>query len=159
MERVAQEVVDLESPDDIALADRMKHGRDQIITELRKLIIGLFILTSLTAQASTAFACAMMGQVVMHECCCHGKKGHDAPAVPDDSCCTQITLVGADDGTHVSGTAVKLQLPDFQPQLLTLIVVAEIEAPQASYRYAWADPPEVLHAGSLTYLRTQRLRI
>jgi MoxR-like ATPase len=40
VERVAQEVVDLTSPDDVALADRMKAGRDQIVTELRKLIIG-----------------------------------------------------------------------------------------------------------------------
>ena len=40
MNRVAQEVVNLESPDDVALADRMKQGRDQIVTELRKLIIG-----------------------------------------------------------------------------------------------------------------------
>jgi MoxR-like ATPase len=34
------DVVDLDSPDDVALADRMKLGRDQILTELRKLIIG-----------------------------------------------------------------------------------------------------------------------
>jgi hypothetical protein len=27
-------------PDDIALADRLKHGREQILTELRKVIIG-----------------------------------------------------------------------------------------------------------------------
>ena len=34
------DVVDLESADDIALAEKMKLGRDQIIGELRKLIIG-----------------------------------------------------------------------------------------------------------------------
>ena len=31
MERMVQDVVDLESPDDLALADKMKKGRDQII--------------------------------------------------------------------------------------------------------------------------------
>ncbi len=35
-----QEKGPLENPDDIDLADRMKHGRGEIITELRKLIIG-----------------------------------------------------------------------------------------------------------------------
>ena len=34
------EAVDLNSPDDIALADRMNQGRQQVITELRKVIIG-----------------------------------------------------------------------------------------------------------------------
>jgi MoxR-like ATPase len=34
------DVVDLESPDDVALAERMKLGRDRILTELRKTIIG-----------------------------------------------------------------------------------------------------------------------
>jgi MoxR-like ATPase len=32
--------VDLDSPDDVALADRMKAGRDRIIAELRKAIVG-----------------------------------------------------------------------------------------------------------------------
>jgi MoxR-like ATPase len=40
VERVAQQVVDIESADDVALADRMKHGRDQIVSELQKLIVG-----------------------------------------------------------------------------------------------------------------------
>jgi hypothetical protein len=30
----------MNSPDDLALADRMKDGRDKIIRELKKLIIG-----------------------------------------------------------------------------------------------------------------------
>jgi MoxR-like ATPase len=37
---LASDVVDLESPDDIALADRMNAGRQQIITELKKIIVG-----------------------------------------------------------------------------------------------------------------------
>src|SRR6187549_85763 len=32
--------IDLDSPDDVALADRMKSGRDKIIAELRKAIVG-----------------------------------------------------------------------------------------------------------------------
>ena len=43
MNRMATDVtpmVDLASPDDIALADRMNAGRQQIVTELKKIIVG-----------------------------------------------------------------------------------------------------------------------
>src|SRR5688572_4081016 len=40
VDRTATEVVDIQSPDDVALADRMKLGREQILTELRKTIVG-----------------------------------------------------------------------------------------------------------------------
>jgi MoxR-like ATPase len=40
VDRLATDVVDLESPDDLALAERMKVGREQIVTELRKVIVG-----------------------------------------------------------------------------------------------------------------------
>ena len=40
MEQTVTEAVDLASPDDLALADRMKAGREQIIKELKKLIVG-----------------------------------------------------------------------------------------------------------------------
>src|SRR5215216_5171776 len=40
MNQVVNDVVDLASPDDIALADRMNVGRQQIMSELRKIIIG-----------------------------------------------------------------------------------------------------------------------
>ena len=38
--RDATETVHLDSPDDVALADRMKEGREKIVTELRKVIVG-----------------------------------------------------------------------------------------------------------------------
>ena len=40
MESVAQKTVTMDSPEDIALADRMNAGRKKIVTELNKLIIG-----------------------------------------------------------------------------------------------------------------------
>jgi MoxR-like ATPase len=40
MNPTVTDVVDLESPDDVALADRMKVGRDQILAELHKTIVG-----------------------------------------------------------------------------------------------------------------------
>ena len=40
MEFFQNETLDLEAPDDVALADRMKAGREQILYELRKVIVG-----------------------------------------------------------------------------------------------------------------------
>jgi MoxR-like ATPase len=40
LDRHVTDVIDLASADDVALADRMKVGRDRIIAELRKIIIG-----------------------------------------------------------------------------------------------------------------------
>src|SRR5678810_1230071 len=37
---MVSDVVDLESPDDIALADKRNAGRQQIVTELKKIIVG-----------------------------------------------------------------------------------------------------------------------
>ena len=40
MNPMVSDTVDLQSPDDIALADRMNTGRQQIVTELKKVIVG-----------------------------------------------------------------------------------------------------------------------
>jgi MoxR-like ATPase len=37
---IASDVVDLEAPDDLALAERMQDGRERILSELRKVIVG-----------------------------------------------------------------------------------------------------------------------
>ncbi len=37
---MAEDKLELESPDDVALADRLKEAKDQILVELRKLIVG-----------------------------------------------------------------------------------------------------------------------
>ena len=40
LNQYVDDVADLESADDIALADRMKVGREQVLTELHKIIVG-----------------------------------------------------------------------------------------------------------------------
>ena len=40
MNRSVTDTLELQSPDDVALAERMKQGRDRIVSELRKLIVG-----------------------------------------------------------------------------------------------------------------------
>ena len=40
MNPMVSDTVDLQSPDDIALADKMNAGRQQIVTELKKIIVG-----------------------------------------------------------------------------------------------------------------------
>ena len=40
MNRSVTDTIELSSPDDVALAERMKEGRDRIVSELRKLIVG-----------------------------------------------------------------------------------------------------------------------
>lgn len=127
----------------------------------RKLIVSLFIFTSLSAQASTAFACKMMGQVMMTHCCCHESDAVTPASASDgQSCCDAITLIGDHDGASGSAVLAKLPLPNFQPQPL-LLVAAELVFPAATpVLQRWADPPAITQrSGSLTYLRTQRLRI
>jgi len=40
LNRSVTDSIELDSPDDVALAERMKAGRDRIVAELRKLIVG-----------------------------------------------------------------------------------------------------------------------
>lgn len=123
---------------------------------LRKLIISLFIFTSLCGQVSAAFACKMTGAVMTHHCC--PDNDQSAPGKNKDSCCQQIFVVSDHDGTSTSAKVAQLPLPDLQPQLLLVVSLEPLFTSSPSP--AWADPPDsVADPGSLTYLRTQRLRI
>lgn len=124
---------------------------------LRKLIVSLFIFTSLAGQVSAAFACKMMGTVMTHHCCPDNDRS--APGKKPDACCQQIFVVSDHDGTATSASAAQLPLPDVQPQLLLVVLLEPLFASSPSPA-RWADPPDsVADPGSLTYLRTQRLRI
>lgn len=127
---------------------------------LRRLFAIFFILTSLSAQASTAFACEMMGKVVMHDCCCGGDAAMSIQTHGDQPCCQEIVLVGEDEATSASAVASKAAQPDFQPQPLATppadVVVLRAFPPRAR---TLAVSAPLSRSGSLTYLHTQRLRI
>ena len=126
----------------------------------RKLIVSLFIFTSLSAQASTVFACKMMNQVRVAHCCCHDDDGSMQKSAGDQTCCDEITLVSDHDGASSSATTTKLPVPDFQSQPVVLVAADFVLPNVVSGTPWWSDPPHITQrSGSLTYLRTQRLRI
>lgn len=131
----------------------------------RKLLVYLFIVTSLSAQAKVAFACDMMGQVV-DDCCCGEMQ---APRSPDEdesvgagnACCTPVTLIDSDHAgaSDTAKTAFKALNPDLQPQ--PVAVVASTAALPVSRKAAavQVSPKPISGPGTLTYLNTLRLRI
>lgn len=133
---------------------------------LRKLLVYLFIVTSLSAQASTAFACEMMGQVLTEDCCCDQMEAPQRPSEPSvgtaDACCTQVALVGAADaGASDSGkTAAKAFNPDLQPQPVAVAARTAVLPVARKFSALREVPPEsISRPGTLTYLNTLRLRI
>lgn len=128
----------------------------------RKLLVYLFIVTSLSAQAKVAFACDMMGQVV-DDCCCgemQAPRSPDESAGAADACCTPVTLIDADHATSDSAkTAFKALNPDLQPQPVA-VVASTAALPGFRTFFALQVPPEPSsRPGTLTYLNTLRLRI
>jgi len=127
---------------------------------LRRLFAIFFTFTSLSAGASAAFACAMMGEVVM-PCCCGGDETMSMQSHGDQPCCQPITLVGGDEATSPSAAvASKPAQPDFPPQPLAA-PSAELVLLREPLRHValLATPAPLSRSGSLTYLHTQRLRI
>ncbi|MGQ0586536.1 MAG: hypothetical protein ACT4PK_04970 [Gammaproteobacteria bacterium] len=132
---------------------------------LRKLLVYLFIVTSLSAQARVAFACDMMGKV-MDDCCCEEMQALRSPEQPSvgaaDACCTPVTVVDADQAgtSDTAKSAVKALNPDLQPQPVAVAPIATPFAVARKLSTSREVPPESMsRPGTLTYLSTLRLRI
>lgn len=132
----------------------------------RRLIVYLFIVTSLSAQASAAFACEMMGEVVVGECCCGNMGTTQGPPEPSigatDACCTQVALIGADQAgtSDTTKSAFKALNPDLQPQPVAAVTsIVALRSPQQLSAFHDVPPESIARPGTLTYLNTLRLRI
>lgn len=143
------------------------HGeKSYCIHMLRRLIIAFFVFASLTSQASVAFACGMMGSAttVVKHCCCEqdmAGPGCDHSA-SGKGCCTTIVEVSVGLSDQVGDIAAPVQLPDYDPQLLspvllpTLLTLQWLPQPK---ELAWDEVSDHGLYGTDLYLRTQRLRI
>lgn len=132
----------------------------------RKLLVHLFIVASLSVQASMAFACEMMGDILVDECCCDDmgamQRSQEPSTGATDACCTPVALISADQAgaSDSAKSAFKALNPDLQPQLIA--AVASPAALQVSRKSAAVDDVPVgsiARPGTLTYLNTLRLRI
>ena len=132
---------------------------------LRKLLVYLFIVTSLSAQARMAFACDMMG-TVMDDCCCEEMQASRSPDEPSldvaDACCTPVAVVDADQSgtSDTAKSAFKALNPDLQPQPVAVATNTAVLPVSRKFAALHEVPPESLsRPGTLTYLNTLRLRI
>ncbi|MDB5975239.1 MAG: hypothetical protein JWR07_1999 [Nevskia sp.] len=77
---------------------------------IRQFIVAIMLLLSLSAQARTAFACAMMPGATLAACCCPGEdRDHCPPSSHANHCCELVApadaplghaVVGAHDDQH-----------------------------------------------------------
>ena len=127
----------------------------------RKLFVYTFLITSLQAQAATAFACEMMGMVTQ-ECCCSDMQAPLRSEGAADRCCTQIATVGATEtaASDSAKSAFKALKPDLQPQPIAATPLPAVLPPlRKSAAIREVPPGSVSQFGTLTYLSTLRLRI
>ena len=130
---------------------------------LRKLLVYLFIVTSLSAQARIAFACNMMGRV-MDDCCCEEMQAMRSPEKASlgaaDACCTPVVDADQTGTSDTAKSAFKALYPDLQPQ--PVAVATNSAVLPVSRKFAALHevlPGSISRPGTLTYLNTLRLRI
>ena len=127
---MAEEKLELESPDDVALAERLKEARDQILVELRKLIVGQ------DEVVDQVLAVAVEDVEEAHEQLRRraGRGGEGAPPTPQP-------------GPRVRQLALRpaqLQAPPVQPLAQPVMPAEPAQAPRPAP--AWSCRPR--HPGS-----------
>lgn len=132
---------------------------------LRKLLVYIFVFTSLQAQAANVFACQMMGAAMINHCCCEGMQSPAAPQKPAaasaGNCCATLGVVAGDFGTSDSvQSAFKALQPDLQPAPVAVLSADALVPASKTSRVVRDGPPgSLLQPGTRTYLDTLRLRI
>ena len=140
-------------------------------TTIRRFVAILFLLSSLSVQAQTLFACNLMDEAPKAECCCEDqmKSGCDMGGSCDFSnglavgnCCDVTVDIDTQDGVVVSSTEARLvtQLdapqppPTLAPEVNIVIALTELTSlPRFQYSTtSWS-------AGTHTYFLTNRFRI
>lgn len=130
----------------------------------RRFIAALMILLSLTAQARTAFACAMMPGAAMAHCCCPSDSKDQCPeSVVGHPCCEVVTSTDAP-LSHATATA-SLGYPARDGSIESLPVAAiESHFRPAAFdsgdrRPLYARPGSDQYRVRPQYLLTARLRL
>ena len=131
---------------------------------IRQFIAALMILLSLSAQARTVFACAMMPGAGLDHCCCPAQGKDLCPAVgTTTACCDQVTATDAPFGHAVAASYGKHHVPvsplDLPPPLVPdfHLLPTALDAGHQAYAASTLDAGE--YPALPLYLQTARLRL
>jgi len=134
-------------------------------------VLLLLLLVVGPLQAQSVFACEMMDEVMVGDCCCVGHKSDDdcADAVcdgalhsNDDPCCERSVEVSLDNEARQDAPIFKPTdvRSNVDPPTAILASFNVLEPPRSRVADRVVYPfPNISRAGSDTYLITQRLRI
>jgi len=130
---------------------------------IRQFIAALMVLLSLSAQARSAFTCAMMPGATLAHLCCPAEGQDQCPADPSGACCDQAAPADAALVHIITGGSGKYQKPA-GPIELPPVAALESRLLPASFdagRRRCLSPQAAAsrHRVRPLYLQTARLRL
>jgi len=130
----------------------------------RQILLLVLLLVIGPVQAQTMFACNMMGvQMMENECCCDEVDFSDDTAVVSDQICCEaqiaLTIDHSEGETSVGSKSVDVRSDVDPPQSFIVAHSSSLSLNVFSAIAPAITPVYNIHAGSKTYLATQRLRL